>query len=227
MQVYSFDLKEKVRDLRRQGLSLGDICNKTNVPRTTIRGWIKSISLTHTQRQALRQRTLSRLQSGRIRTQELRKKEKQQKETDLIYKGMQDIGVLSKRDLFIAGVALYWGEGFKNKYEHRLGFCNSDPAMVKFYLNWLSLLGIKKEEITLRITINNTYRDRVEEIEKYWSEFLDIPSKQFTKPFFQKTVWKKQFNKDTYKGVVRVHVKNYLDLLLKMRGWIEGLKMIK
>jgi len=50
---------------------------------------------------------------------------------------------------------------------------------------------------------------------------------QFTKPFYQHTQWKKQYNTENYYGVLRIHVKDSLNQLFTMRGWIQGLKEIK
>jgi len=44
------------------------------------------------------------------------------------------LGVLSDRDLLIAGTALYAGEGSKTPGELR--FANSDPAMIELFLRW-------------------------------------------------------------------------------------------
>ena len=227
MTVYSSEIKDQVRKIRKLGLSLNEIQSKFKVPRTTIRGWIKDISLSEEQKEKFRTRTIEKLQQGRIKTQKLQKEKRINNEKSNFQKGVNDIDMLTKRERFLVGVALYWAEGFKNRHEHRLGFCNSDPLMILFYIKWLNSLGIKNEDITLCLALNISYKNQVKEVEKYWSELLEIPLDQFTKPFFQKSIWKKQFNTDIYKGVLRVHVKDSLDLLLKMRGWIEGLKMIK
>ena len=50
---------------------------------------------------------------------------------------------------------------------------------------------------------------------------------RFTKTFYQNTAWKKQYNTDNYHGVLRIHVKDSLNCLLTMRGWIQGMKSAK
>lgn len=225
MHIYSEDQKDAVRLLRVEGLSLGEIHAKTHIPKTTIRSWISDISQSEEQKEVIKQKVLKSLQKGRIKSQRIKKEKKGIRQRYLLDQGVDEIGELTKRDIFIAGVALYWAEGFKNKHEHRLGFCNSDPGMVRFYLHWLeSTLAISKKEITARLTINKLYESKTHQIEKYWSDVADIPLAQFTKPFYQNTVWKKQYDIDNYHGVLRIHVKDSLENLLKMRGWIEGLK---
>ncbi len=128
--------------------------------------------------------------------------------------------------MLIAGIALYWGEGFKNKHEHRLGFCNSDPEMVRFYIKWLEKsLGVERNSLIIRLTLNESYKNRTEEMKNYWLKVTEISKSQFTKTFYQKTKWKRQYNEDNYHGVLRIHVKDSLNLLLLMRGFIEGMKL--
>lgn len=223
---YAQPIKDKVRLLRASGLSLNQIKNETNVPITTIRTWIADIHLSEEQLSILKNRTQSALQQGRMRAQTVWKEQRAKKEHMLILEGQEDIGVLTKRDLFIAGIALYWAEGFKNKHERRLGFCNSDPYMIRFYIQWLEkILHVNKKDIIARLTLNILYRDKARQIENYWSEITGVPSDQFTKTFYQNTQWKKQYNTAEYKGVLRIHLRDSLEHLWKMKGWIEGLKL--
>lgn len=225
---YNQDTKNQVRHLRQKGLSLGLIFQTTAVPRTTIRTWIKDIVLSKHQTEALKNRVQKALQKGRIKSQRIQKDKKLKNEKNLMEIGINEIGELSSRDFLIAGASLYWAEGFKNKHEHRLGFCNSDPSMVKFYIHWLEkYLGINKNELIARLTLNYSYRYKINDMQNYWAKTIGIPLNQFTKPFFQTSKWKKHYNTENYHGVLRIHVKDSLDRLLKMKGWIEGLKMLK
>jgi hypothetical protein len=225
---YSQIIKDKVRHLRKRGFSLGQIFKETAVPRTTIRTWIKDIVLSEDQELSLRIRIQKALQKGRIRFQKLQKNKKLKNEKSLMESGINEIGELNPRDFLIAGASLYWAEGFKNKHEHRLGFCNSDPDMVRFYIHWLEkYLGINKDRLVARLTLNYLYKDKINEMQDFWAQTIGIPLSQFTKPFFQTSKWKKQYNTINYHGVLRIHIKESLDLLLKMKGWIKGLKLLK
>jgi hypothetical protein len=225
---YKQEIKDKVRLYRRKGLSLGQIFQKTGVPRSTIRLWIKDIFLSWDQAHDLKARVQKALQQGRIKSQKIRKEERNINEKILFERGVKDIGELSKKELLIAGISLYWAEGFKNKHEHRLGFCNSDPEMIKFYVYWLKeCLGIEKKQLVARLTLNYIYEKRVDEIQEFWSYTIGIPIGQFTKPFFQTSKWKKQYDAGNYHGVLRIHVQDSLEYLLKMKGWIDGLKDAK
>ena len=175
----------------------------------------------------MKSRTQKALQKGRIRKQKQDKVLKFDNEKKLLQKALSKVGNLSDRDFFIAGTALYWGEGFKNKHEHRLGFCNSDPDMINFYIKFLNSLGVDKSSLVVRVSVNQNYENKINEIEEFWTEAIGISSCQFVKPFFQKINWKKKYDNGNYYGVLRVHVKDSLDLLLRMRGWIQALKSDK
>ena len=97
--------KYKVRELRRQGLSLGQIHNESKVPITTISSWVQDIILTKEQLQVLNKRTQEALQKGRIIAQRIQKDKRTKKEEMLIRKGKDEIGALNKRELFISGIA--------------------------------------------------------------------------------------------------------------------------
>ncbi len=222
---YDNKTKDNVRQLRKSGFSLDQIYIKTGIPRTTIHIWVREIKLSEKQSEILRRRVHNALQKGRIKREKLQLKNRLENEKEWFLKGKREIGKLSQRELFLSGIALYWAEGFKNKHEHRLGFCNSDPEMMKFYIRWLEkVLSIDKNNITARLTLNIAYKDKARDIEEYWSKETGVSLNQFTKTFYQVSRWKKQFANDDYHGVLRIHVKGSLDHLLKMRGWIEGMK---
>jgi len=139
-------------------------------------------------------------------------------------KGIDKINKLDNRELFVAGVALYWAEGFKK--DSRIGFANTDPEMIRFFIRWLvDCLEVDIKELSFCITVNIEHKDRIDVIEKYWRKELGITNSKFTKPFYQKTKWKKEFeNPNQYYGVLRVRVVKSLDQLRVIHGYIEGLK---
>jgi len=167
-----------------------------------------------------------KLQAGRKKYQAFRSIIVLNKAKKLSIQGLSEMKNLSRKDLFAAGIALYWAEGFKHKDESGLGLATSDPEMARFYANWLEqFVGISIADLKFRVTANISHKERITAIEKFWAAYLGIPLSQFTKPFFQKSQWKKTYsNRDKYFGVIRIHVRKSLDRLRKMRGWIEGLK---
>lgn len=218
------NLKIKAISLRKDGYSIKDIAKKLEISTSTASLWCREIFLTLEQKKNLEKRKNRKLEKffKMVEKQKLNRliiKNKIQKDAG------NEIGNLSRRDLLVAGVALYWAEGFKHVAEKRIGFCNSDPAMIKFMIHFLgSHFKIKKDEISPRLTINESFKDREEEIIKFWSNYLKIPISQFTKSFYQKVKLVKVYDHpENYHGVLRIHVKKSSKLLLKMRGYIYSL----
>ena len=223
---YSLDVKNRIRTLRRSGNSFNEIRQKTGIAISTINSWVSDIKLTEQQTEVLKSRSFRALQQGKKNADKKFQDERKQLTEKLIKQGMKEVNHLSDKEFFLVGAALYWAEGFKNKHERRLGFCNSDPSMVRFYIHWLrKSLKVKRGDLKVCVTINRSYKTRIEEIEKHWSKETGISLKQFTKPFYQNSSWKKSYGNTDYFGVLRIHVNGSLELLLKMRGWIDGLRL--
>lgn len=87
---------------------------------------------------------------------------------------------LSNRDLFIAGVALYLGEGGKTR-SWDLDFTNSDPRVLKLWVQFLrQICSVQSERLKARI-------EYYEDIDypgllKFWSSELGIPVENFGRP---------------------------------------------
>src|SRR5436305_9948269 len=88
---------------------------------------------------------------------------------------------LSKKELFLAGLFLYWGEGGKSE-RSMVSISNTDPGVVKFSLYWLVVgLHIPKQKITVLLHL---YSDMdIAEGITFWSKTLNMPSSQFVKPY--------------------------------------------
>ena len=76
----------------------------------------------------------------------------------------------------------------------------------------------------LGLTLNESYK-RTKEYRGLLVKNYRIPKVNSQRLFIQKTKWKRQYNEDNYHGVLRIHVKDSLNLLLLMKGFIEGLKL--
>lgn len=105
----------------------------------------------------------------------------------------QKIGLLSSRDIYLAGIFLYWAEGTK-AWDSKTEFTNSDPILIKLFVTWLLQEGISLEKIKIRLQL---YSDMsIEETISFWSEFLKMPKSQFSKPMIKKS----KKSRISYKG---------------------------
>ncbi len=211
--------------LRSKGNSIKEIAKKLSVSAGSVSVWCRNIELTSEQIKTLEKRAKDPYYGRRGVYLTKLKKETNRKVVNLKKLGIKTVGKLNKRELFLVGVGLYWAEGFKK--DKQVGFANTDPKMINFYIKWLrDGFGYEMASLSARVTINISHKDRVAEIENYWSEQTKIPLDNFGKPFFQNTVWKKTYeNPENYYGVLRVKVKKSLDFLRKINGYIEGLRL--
>ena len=99
-------------------------------------------------------------------------------------KQLKELLPLSDKELFLAGVFLYWGEGAKK--HGIISISNTDPRVVRFALYWMTeSLNIPKVKIGVNLHL---YKDMdIEETINFWSTILDIPKNQFRKPYIKKT----------------------------------------
>ncbi len=218
-------LKLKARKQRSLGESIKIIAKNLNVSSSTVSLWCKDIQLSPKQIKRLERRAHDPNYGKRLENSLKQQKIRIEKTDKLRREGIKEIGKLNKRELFIAGASLYWAEGFKN--DNLAGFCNSDPDMIKFFLTWLrNCFGYKNKDFRLRVGANECFKEKVKEIETFWSNLTKIPREQFQKPFYQKVKWQKKYeHPENYHGVLRIRVKKSTDFLRKIKGFIEGLKL--
>ncbi len=216
--------KNKAICLRKKGESIKDIAKILKISKGTVSVWCRDIKLKPDQVKRLHEKMVKGGYKGRMigaRAQYNRRIEKIKK-WEII--GIKEIGKLSKRDLLIAGLALYWGEGSK-KYR-KVSLANSDPRIIKFFIKFLEkILNVKKESLTACIGINEIHKNRIKEVEHYWSKIIGIPKEQFTKTTLIKVKNKKNYsNFSVHYGTITIKVRKSADLYYRVMGLIEALK---
>lgn len=174
--------KRKAIQLRKRGKSYSYIKKMLGVSKSTLSYWLHDYPLTKKQFEKLQKRTIER------RVEAYRKTVKKRIETRLnkVYSEQEKkLTPLSKRELFIAGLFLYWGEGTKN-IKSSICMTNSDPAVLKFTIYWLTkIINIPKSKIRIHLHL---YKDMsVKKEHEFWSKKLDIPLEQFRKPYIKNT----------------------------------------
>jgi len=74
----------------------------------------------------------------------------------------------------MAGCLLYWAEGSKDR--NTMHFANSDINLVRFFCQFLrESLGVRPEEITVRLNVYTGNGLSVRAIEDHWLDALDLP----------------------------------------------------
>lgn len=177
-------LREEVTKLRLQGYTYGQIKRSLGVSKSTLSNWLANLPLNKEQLASLAKNTELSKDIGREKFRETARNKRFKRLKEILNNQIKEILPLSEKELFLAGVFLYWGEGEKRRGP--ISISNTDPKVVKFALYWMiHSLKISKEKIRVNLHL---YRDMsiVESIE-FWSDILDIPKSQFRKPYIKKT----------------------------------------
>lgn len=102
----------------------------------------------------------------------------------------------SKRELFLTGLFLYWGEGTKAR-RSELVVSNTDPKVITFALYWFTKsLKIPKNKIKVLVHLYEDMNIKQELL--FWSKLTKIPLSQFRKPYIKKTSLKSINYKGTF-----------------------------
>ncbi|MFF4564223.1 hypothetical protein [Streptomyces sp. NPDC001435] len=214
------DMRERARDLRRQGWTYDQIEAELGCSRSSVSLWVRDLPRPERKRSPEEAAAIARKgweAKLRIRDEERRRSKDEAK---------QSIGDLSARELFLVGVGLYWAEGSKDKpYDRRenVTFVNSDPGVIKVYLAWLDLLGV--ERARLRYTVMIHENADVSGAERYWADLVGADASAFNKTTLKKhnpkTVRKNVG--DTYRGCLVIKVLKGADLYRRIEGSWYGI----
>lgn len=200
-------LKLKAESLRHQGNSVKEIARKVGVSQSTVSRWCADITLSTEQRERLDKK---RREAGAKALAPWIRKNREQKKSDIKIQnqlGRRDVGQTTKRDLFIFGLGLYWGEGYK-RGSQEWGFTNSDPKIIRTTLAWLNqCYDIPIKDIIARLTINLRYKSETERLTSMWVRETGIPHSQFGKSTFIQGYEGSKLKANTYRGTLRIKVR--------------------
>ncbi len=174
-------LKEKAVSLRKKGKSYSEILRLVPASKSSLSLWLRNFPLTEAQ--------IARLQKKKERSIEryiASTRAKRIKRLSQYYRNQRKKHIpLTKNELFLAGLFLYWGEGAKTN-RCTISVNNTDPRVVKFMLYWMiKSLGIPKERIKVLVHL---YSDMdVEKELNYWSETLRMNRNRFSKPYIKES----------------------------------------
>ena len=202
------EIKEKVVNLRREGKTYSEILKFLNlkIPKSTISGWCRGISLSVNYQRRIKEISDSNLIKARKLAVE-EKKMKAIKELESIRKRNYHLSQKIE-DIETAKIALamlYLGEGAKNRKRGSVTFGNSDPLTVSLFLCLLRVV-YKIDESKIRCTLQCRADQDIKRLEKYWSRVTDIPFERFYKARIDPRTIGKPSKKLDYKGVCRIDV---------------------
>ncbi len=211
--------------MRKSGKTYSEILKEIPVAKSTLSLWLRDVGLSTKQFQRL---TEKRLAAGK-RGGEARRQQRIIKTQEILRNSLSDIKHISKRELWIIGIVLYWAEGSKEKeYQHGIGirFSNSDPRIIQVFLRWLKeICNINEDRIGFEIYIHRNSQNNIDVVRKYWSKITKSKIEKFNTIYYKKNdiKTKRRNTKDLYYGLIRVRVSSSSSLLRQITGWSEAI----
>lgn len=165
-------LRSRAVLLRQRGWSYNVIAQRLGVGKSTLSHWLRTIPYTPNRA------VIRRIRLGPARAAESKQRVKLQQIDTLRVQGRKELGILSKRDLWLLGLGLYAGEGTKLYEDVRL--INSDPHIIRLAMRWFrKTCGVPDQNFSAVIHL---YPDTSQQAAlNYWSGITRIPRRQFEK----------------------------------------------
>jgi len=170
---------EKAIALRMTGKSYNEIAKDLGVCKSCLSYWLKNLNLP-TEAIKILERKKSNA-SDKLAECNRKKHERVQADNKEIKETFsKKVGLITDRELFLIGAALYWGEGYKNfnKGSHYISFVNSDPDMVKIFLLFVRKI-LKVSEDKLKPSIHIYPSISKDSAISFWAEITNIPKYKF------------------------------------------------
>jgi hypothetical protein len=216
-------LNEKLiaQKLRKRGLSYKEILQSVHVSKDTISRWCKDIPLTEQQKQRLISNKRFGQHKGSIIAAENKRIARDKKIIRIYKDSRKQLGKLSKKNKFFAGVALYAAEG--DKTDGKGGFANSDPKLIKFMMEWFrQYCDLPLSKFRGAIWLHEGLSER--KAKKYWSDLTGIPETQFHKTFIaENKINSNKIRKNIHSyGIFSIRFSDS-DKHRRIMGWISAL----
>lgn len=182
--------KKHAVEMRLEGMSYSQIKAILGVSKSTLSIWLEKYPLSDKRIRELRDWNSIRIEKSR----KTKLKKRENKLNDVYLEMSKKIGSLTERDIFIAGLFLYWGEGTKSARDI-VAFTNTDPGMIKIFIKWLGYMGIKISLLKVKLHL---YSDmNIKKETTFWSNTLHISPKNFRKPYIKES----KISSLSYKGM--------------------------
>lgn len=208
--------KDFAIELRKGGYSYSEIKKFCPVPKSTLSYWFRDLKLSEPQIVRLKKKRIEAAQRG-SKTKTLKTSKAIE---EIQNRSAKDVGKISKRELWLMGIVLYWRERFLNKNDSDLKkgvqFTSSDPHLIKLFLKWLADVGgIKNEEISLDIYIGKNSQKLLNETVRYWADITAFPKGSFSRYYVLRK---------SKRSLLKIRVKASSMMARQISGWVKGVE---
>lgn len=175
-----FKEREIALQLRdREKLSYSQIKERLKVSKSTLSYWLRNYPLSNERINELRAWSEKRIE--RFRGTMQRKREA--RAATIYVQQKKELLPLTKKEMFIAGLFLYAGEGAKSRGTE-VALSNTNPLIIQFFVYWITrICGVPKKRLKVKLHL---YRDMDIVRERcFWMKLLGLGEKQFKKPYIK------------------------------------------
>lgn len=207
-----WERQELGKDLRRQGLSYGEIMEMIPVKKSTLATWCREIRLSEEQALEVKART-----GENARTPDTQWRRRI--EIEGIRRGAADeVGELANDPLWVAGVVLYWAEGAKTQNHLRLA--NSDPRALRLFITWVRAYLDPEAEFSMQLHLHEGNDEPT--AKRFWQAETGLFDANFYKTFIKPSGSGHRKNHLEH-GVCTVKVRRCSDAWHRTMAWIDAL----
>ncbi|MEK9152397.1 MAG: helix-turn-helix domain-containing protein [Patescibacteria group bacterium] len=121
-------LRQKATAMRTDGWSYNTIAEALGVSKSTLSNWLRALPYSPNEK------VKERIGAARSKSAEIRQQSRLASINRMREAARNELGNLSKRDLWLLGIGLYLGEGSKLHEQSRL--INSDPEIIRIAMAW-------------------------------------------------------------------------------------------
>ncbi len=214
-------LRQRAITLRKKGFSYNLILEKIPVSKSTLSVWLRDIPYKPNKQ------VQQRVNDGLLKSAQKKQAQKARQIKAQHAAARKDVRFISKRDLFMLGIGLYWGEGEKS-FEN-IRFANSDPEIIKVMMKWFRDICTVPDS-HFRITVHAYSDTDISKAIAFWSSITKISKGQFLKSQIDKRSGKVIKRGKSPHGTLHIRVRSCGDkqfgVLLHRRivGWIRAVR---
>ena len=164
------------KDLRRLGLSYGEIMGLITVKKSTLATWCRDVGLTEIQYAAIKSRT------GSVAGIPRDTNHKRRREIEELREIAQDlVPDLIKDPFWVAGLVLYWAEGAKTR--GHVSMANTDPRALRLFIRWVRTYIDPKAKFSLQLHLHEGNNEPL--AQRYWLTETGLFDSNFHKTFIK------------------------------------------
>lgn len=208
-------LKDRILELRRKKKGYNEIAEILGIAKSTVSYWIADHP------ESLKVKSILQEQNRVKSRKRIQKIIKLSKKKWLAWRevarkeAVRDFPFAAQNPLFVAGIAIYWGEG-DSKPKNPLRISNTDHRMINLYTSFLKkVMRIPDEKIRLGLILYPDLSDV--ECKRFWARTTGLSSHNFMKTQFIKGYHP---TKRLSRGICMVVV-NSTQHKVKMLEWID------